>query len=284
MAVPQAVGGVAAVVTAILTRALAGSELRPRRAAAVTTRNVVAFRTSGTYWWLVVSGFAEPILYLLAIGWGVGALVGDIELPDGRVVSYLTFLAPALLATAAMNGAIAESTMNFFAKMKFVKLYDSVLNTPVTPVEIAFGELGWAMIRGGMYTCAFLVVMVAMDLTTPMRAVAALPAALLVGFAFGGIGIALATFMRSWQDFDYVGIVQFALFLFSGTFVPVHSYPAALQGVVYLTPLYHGVELIRSITTGPAGWGQLWNVAYLLVVTTAGLTIAARRMTRLLCK
>jgi lipooligosaccharide transport system permease protein len=272
------------VVTTILTRTLAGGELRPRRVAAVTRRNATAFRTSGTYWWLVVSGFAEPLLYLLAIGWGVGALVGDMTLPDGRVVPYLTFLAPALLATAAMNGAVAESTMNFFAKMKFVKLYDSVLNTPVTPVEIAFGELGWAMIRGAMYTGAFLVIMVAMGLTTPLLALAALPAALLVGFAFGGLGMALATLMRSWQDFDYVGIVQFALFLFSGTFVPVHSYPGALQVIVYLTPLYHGVELIRSITTGLVGWSQLWSVAYLLLVTAVGLAIAARRMTRLLCK
>jgi lipooligosaccharide transport system permease protein len=271
-------------VTAMMTRALAGSELRPRRAFAVTHRNVVAFRTSGSYWWLVVSGFAEPLLYLLAIGWGVGALVGDMRLPDGRVVSYLTFLAPALLATAAMNGAVAESAMNFFAKMKFVKLYDSVLNTPVTPVEIAFGELGWAMIRGAMYTGAFLVIMVAMDLTTPLLAVAALPAALLVGFAFGGLGMAIATAMRSWQDFDYVGIILFALFLFSGTFVPVDSYPAAVAWLVYLTPLYHGVELIRSITTGLVGWSALGSVAYLLLVTTAGLAIAARRMTRLLCK
>lgn len=271
-------------VTAVLTRALAGSELRPRRAAAVTARNAVAFRTSGTYWWLVVSGLAEPLLYLLAIGWGVGALVGDVELADGRSVSYLTFIAPALLATAAMNGAVAETAMNFFAKMKFAKLYDSVLNTPVTPVEIAFGELGWAMIRGGMYSGAFLVIMVAMDLTTPLLALAALPVALLVGFAFGGIGMAMATAMRSWQDFDYVGIVIFGLFLFSGTFVPVDSYPPVLQWLVYATPLYHGVELIRSITTGLVGWGDLWSVGYLLLVIAAGLAIASRRMTRLLCK
>lgn len=271
-------------VTAILTRTLAGSELRPQRATAVAARNAVAFRTSGTYWWLVVSGLAEPLLYLLAIGWGVGALVGDIRLADGRTVSYLTFLAPALLATAAMNGAIAESTMNFFAKMKFAKLYDSVLNTPVTPVEVAFGELGWAMVRGAMYSGAFLVIMVAMDVTTPLLALAALPAALLVGFAFGGIGMAIATTMRSWQDFDYVGIMQFALFLFSGTFVPVHSYPTVLQWLVYATPLYHGVELIRSITTGLVDWRDLWSVGYLLAVVVAGLAIAARRMTRLLCK
>jgi lipooligosaccharide transport system permease protein len=271
-------------VTTLLTRALTGSELRPRRAAAVTVRNVVAFRTSGAYWWLVVSGFAEPLLYLLAIGWGVGALVGDLELADGRTVPYLTFLAPALLAASAMNGAVAESTMNFFAKMKFAKLYDSVLNTPVTPVEIAFGELGWAMLRGAMYTGAFLVIMVGMDLTSPVRALVALPAALLVGFAFGALGMTLATFMRTWQDFDYIGIVQFALFLFSGTFVPVHSYPEPLQVVVYLTPLYHGVEMIRAITVGAMTASHAWSVLYLLAAIAIGLAVAARRMTRLLCK
>jgi lipooligosaccharide transport system permease protein len=271
-------------VTAALTRAVAGGELRPRRAFAVTERNLINFRKGGSYWWLVVSGFAEPLLYLLAVGWGVGALVGDVALPDGRLVSYLTFLAPALVAASAMNGAIAESAMNFFAKMKFAKLYDSVLNTPVTPLEVAFGELGWAMMRGAMYTGAFLVLMAALGLTTPWLALAALPAGLLVGFAFGGLGMAAATVMRTWQDFDYVAIVPTAMFLFSGTFVPLQSYPGALQVVVQLTPLYHGVELLRTITTGTLGWGQLWNVAYLLAVTALGLAIAGRRMTRMLCK
>jgi lipooligosaccharide transport system permease protein len=269
-------------VTTILIRAVAGDALQARRAAAVTERNVVAFRTGGTYGWMVLSGLAEPLLYLFAIGWGVGALVGDMSLPDGRLVPYLTFLAPALLAASAMNGAIAESTMNFFAKMKFAKLYDSVLNTPVTPVEIAFGELGWAMLRGAMYSGAFLLVMALMGLTTPVLALAALPAALLVGFCFGGLGLALATLMRTWQDFDYMGTVQFALFLFSGTFVPVATYPAAMQVVVQLTPLYHSVELVRGITLDQLDWSLLWHVAYLVVVTLAGLALAARRIGRLL--
>jgi lipooligosaccharide transport system permease protein len=271
-------------VTSALTRALVGGELRPRRAAAVTERNLVTFTAGGAYWWLVVSGFAEPLLYLFAIGWGVGALVGDLPLPDGRLVPYQTFLAPALLAAAAMNGAIAESTLNFFAKMKFSKLYDSVLNTPVTPVEIAFGELGWAMMRGGLYTVAFLAVMAAMGLTTPLRALAAIPAALLVGLAFGALGMALATVMRSWQDFDYVMVVQFALFVFSGTFVPLSTYPAAMQVVVQMTPLYHGVELIRAITLDQLAPGLAWHVAYLVAATVAGVAVAGRRMTRLFCR
>jgi lipooligosaccharide transport system permease protein len=271
-------------VTTALTRSPVGGELRLRRAGAVAERNLVAFRAGGAYWWLVLSGFAEPVFYLFAIGWGVGALVGDMPLPDGRLVPYQIFLAPALLAAAAMNGAVAESTMNFFAKMKFAKLYDPILNTPVTPLEIASGELGWAMVRGGLYTVAFLVVMAGMGLATPLRAAAALPAALLVGLAFGALGMALATAMRSWQDFDYVAVVQFALFVFSGTFVPLDTYPPALQVVVQLTPLYHGVELIRALTTGLVGWEHLWHVAYLVAATALGLVVAGRRMSRLLTR
>jgi lipooligosaccharide transport system permease protein len=267
------------VVTTILTRAVAGDELNPGRAGAVTGRNLVVFRTVWSYWWVVVSGFAEPLLYLLAIGWGVGALVGDIPLPDGGTVPYLTFLAPALLAAASMNGAVAES-MNFFAKMRFAKLYDSILNTPVTPVEIAFGELAWAMLRGAAYSASFLVIMAALGLTTPLLALLALPAALAVGCAFGGLGLALATVMRTWQDFDYMGIVQFALFLFSGTFVPVATFPPVMQVIVRLTPLYHGVELVRGVALDRMAWGLSWHVLYLMVVTVASLAFVARRMHR----
>lgn len=272
------------VTTLALPRLLPGGrDLSLRRAAAMTERDLMAFRHT-SYWWLVLSGFAEPLLYLFAIGVGVGALVGDMTLPDGRTISYPAFVAPAMLATAAMNGALAESTFNFFAKMKFAKLYDAILNTPLTPMEIAFGELGWAMLRGAMYSAVFLGVMVAMDLTTVVWALAAFPATLLVGFAFGALGMALATFMRTWQDFDYVGVAQFALFLFSATFVPLASYPAVFQFVVHLTPLYHGVALLRGLTTGVVGVGMAWHVGYLVLVTALGLAVAGRRMARALCR
>lgn len=253
-----------------------------RRAASVTGRNVAALRP--VYWLLLVSGFVEPLLYLLSIGVGVGTLVGDLTLPGGRVVSYAAFVAPAMLASSAMTGALAETTFNFFGKMKYMKLYDGVIATPVRPFEIALGELGWAMCRGSAYSAAFLAIMVAMGLTTPARAVAALPAAVLVGFAFGALGMALATLMRSWQDFDLMGSAQFTLFLFSGTFVPATAYPVLLRWVVEVTPLYRAVHLVRGITLGTGGWWWLLDVAYLLAVMTLGLLVAARRMGRLLYK
>jgi len=270
-------------VTLVLPKIAARAEQRVQRAAAVTNRNVVASRHM-SYWWLIISGFFEPLLYLLSIGIGVGALVGDLTLPGGRVVSYPVFVAPAMLAASSMNGAIAETTFNFFAKMKYARLYDAVLATPVTPFEIAFGELVWALVRGSISSVAFLVIMVGMRLTSLAGALAAFPATVLTGLAFGGIGMMLATFVNSWQDFDYIVVVQFAMFLFSGTFASASDYPAVLRVVVEVTPLYHGVELVRACTIGAYGWGMLWHIAYLAVLFSAGLAVASRRMGKLLCK
>jgi lipooligosaccharide transport system permease protein len=269
-------------VTLALPRLAAHAERRLQRAAAVGGRNAIALKHTG-YWWVVLSGFFEPVLYLLSIGIGVGALVKGFTLPDGRVIRYAAFVAPAMLAASAMNGAMSESTFNFFFKMKYAKLYDSVLATPVQPFEIAFGELMWALVRGGLYSLAFLGIMVAMDLTTVGWALTAVPATLLVGVAFGGLGMAMATYIRGWQDFDYITVVQFGMFLFSGTFAPAQSYPVVMRVVVEATPLYHAVELVRGLTTGVAGWGLLWHCAYLAAFAVVGLAIASRRMTRLLC-
>jgi lipooligosaccharide transport system permease protein len=260
----------------------ARADASARRAGSVTYRNVAALRSA--YWLVLLSGFFEPLLYLLSIGIGVGDLIGDIRLPGGEVVSYATFVAPSMLAASAMSGALSESTYNFFGKMKYMRLYDAVLATPVRPMEIAFGELLWAMARGALYSGAFLAVMVGMGLTTVWWALAAFPASLLVGFSFGALGMALSTFMRSWQDFDVMAVVQFALFLFSGTFVPVSEYPRPLELLVQATPLYHSVELIRGLTTGSAGASLLLNVGYLIVMAAAGLAVAGRRMGKLLLK
>jgi lipooligosaccharide transport system permease protein len=251
------------------------------RATAVAGRNLTAARHAA-YWWALFSGFFEPLLYLLSIGIGVGALVGDFALPNGRTVSYAAFVAPAMLAASAMNGALAESTFNFFAKLKWMRLYDAVLATPVKPMEIAIGELMWAMVRGMVYSVAFLAIMVGMHLTTFGWALAALPATLAVGFAFGALGMTIATLVRGWQDFDYVMVIMFALFLFSGTFTPAESYNIVLRVIVELTPLYHGVELIRGLTTGVVQSAMLWHLTYLALLTVGGLAVAGRRMNAVL--
>lgn len=254
-----------------------------RRAGAVTRRNIAALPSG--YWLVLISGFVEPLLYLLSIGVGVGRLVGTVPLAGGRQVSYAVFVAPAMLATSAMNGAFAESTFNFFGKMKFMKLYDGVLATPVRPMEIALGELGWGLARGLLYSAAFLGVMVGMGLTTLGWAAVALPATVLVGFSFGALGMALATFMHGWQDFDIIGTMLFALFLFSGTFAPVGgSYPGPVRALIEATPLYHAVELMRALTTGSPRPVLLLHLAYLLGMAALCLLVASRRMGRILLK
>ncbi|HUZ54775.1 MAG TPA: ABC transporter permease [Streptosporangiaceae bacterium] len=234
-------------------------------------------------WSVLISGFFEPLFYLLSIGVGLGKLVGTVIGPDGRV-GFTSFVAPALLATSAMNGAVMDSTFNVFFRMKYAKLYDAALATPMRADEIALGEIGWALIRGGIYAVAFMLVMLAMGLVHSVWAVLAVPAALLIGFAFAGAGMAATTYMKSWQHFEFVMLATLPMFLFSTTFYPLSVYPRPVQIIVECTPLYQGVTLIRGLTLGAVGPSLLWNIAYLSVMGAVGLVVAGRRISRLLLK
>jgi lipooligosaccharide transport system permease protein len=252
-----------------------------RRSLRLIERNLYVYKHG---WMMILSGFFEPLFYLLGIGFGLGALVGSIPGPDGREISYQLFLAPALLATSAMNGAINESTFNFFFKLNYNKTFTSILATPLSPGDIALGELGWALIRGGLYALGFFGVMVALGLVISPWVILALPAALLVGFAFGAVGMAATTFMKTWQDFDLIQLVVLPMFLFSGTFYPIEAYPDALRVLVQLTPLYQAVDLIRSLTVGSLSPILLFHVVYLVAMGVIGLLIASRRLDKLLLK
>jgi lipooligosaccharide transport system permease protein len=220
----------------------------------------------------------------LSIGFGIGALVGTIPGPDGEPIPYQLFVAPALLASAAMNGAIAEGTFNFFFKLNYNKTFTAILATPLSAGDVAVGELVWALIRGGLYGLGFLGVMVVLGLVVSPWVILAFPAALLVGFAFGAVGMAATSFMKTWQDFDLIQLVILPLFLFSATFYPIETYPEALQVIVRLTPLYQGVDLIRSLTVGAISPILLVHVAYLAIMGMAGLWVVSRRLDRLLLK
>ncbi len=181
-----------------------------------------------------------------------------------------------------MNGAIYDSTFNVFFLLKYAKVYDAVLTTPMRAADVALGQISWALIRGTLYAFAFMLVMLAMGLLHSPWAVLALPSAILTGFAFAAAGMAATTFMRSWQDFEFVMLVSLPLFLFSATFYPLSVYPRALQVVVECTPLYQAVALIRGLTLGVVGPALLVPVAYLALMGVAGLLIAGRRVSRLL--
>ncbi len=230
--------------------------------------------------WL--SGLVEPVLYLLSIGVGIGHLVGTVPGPTGAPVRYALFVAPALLATSAMNGAIYECTTNIFAKLHWEKLYQAVIATPLTPGDVAAAEIGVAILRVTLYAGAFLATMALMGDTASWWALLSLPAAVLVGLAFATTGFAATTYMRSWTDFDKINLVSIPLFLFSTTFYPLRVYPRWLQIVVECTPLYHGVVLCRDLALGDVGWGLLAHGAYLAALATLGMVVAGRRVVSLL--
>ena len=257
----------------------AGILIGSRRSLRLVERNLFVYKHT---WLVLLSGFFEPLFYLLSIGFGLGALVGSVPGPSGQQIPYQLFVAPALLASSAMNGAIMESTFNFFFKLNYNKTFTSILSTPLSPGDVALGELTWALIRGGMYAVGFMAVMVVLGLVVSPWVVLAVPAALLVGFAFGAVGMAATSFMKTWQDFDLIQLVILPLFLFSATFYPIETYPDALRVIVQLTPLYQGVDLIRSLTVGAISPILLFHVVYLLVMGFAGLYIVSRRLDKLL--
>ena len=234
-------------------------------------------------WMMLVSGIFEPLFYLLSIGIGIGHLVGHVHY-EGQVVGYTSFVAPALLATSAMNGAIFDSTYNMFFRLKYDKLYDSALATPMGAGDIALGEIGWALLRGGLYATSFLVVMIVLGLLHSVWAIAALPMALLIGLGFSGLGMAATSYMKSWQHLEFVNLAMLPMFLFSTTFYPLSVYPRPVQIIVECTPLYQGVALLRDLTLGSVSPSMLWNVVYLAALGAAGLTVAGRRIGTLLLK
>src|SRR5581483_7288620 len=170
------------------------------RAAGVIEREVLVARA---LWLMIISGFFEPFFYLLSIGVGLGHLVGSV--PVGHhVYSYREFVAPAMLATSAMNTSVYAATFDMFLKMKYDKTYDAMVVTPLGVDDIVWGELGWALIRGSFYTAVFMIVMLGLGLVHSWWAVLAVPATVLIGFGFAGIGVAATTFIRTWKDFDFV--------------------------------------------------------------------------------
>jgi lipooligosaccharide transport system permease protein len=251
------------------------------RARVLVERSMLVNRRA---WLAIVSGFCEPLFYLLAMGVGFGGLVGEVVGPGGEPISYVAYVGPALLAASAMNGAVYDSTFNVFFKFKYAKLYDAMLATPLGPIDVAIGEIAWALLRGGMYASGFLAVMLGMGLIASPWALLALPAALLVAFSFAAIGMAATTFMRSWQDFDLVQLALMPMFLFSTTFFPLSVYPEVVRILVQCLPLYHAIEIMRALCTGLVGLSILGNLAYFVVMAGIGVVVAARRLGVLLLR
>jgi lipooligosaccharide transport system permease protein len=247
-----------------------------RRALALVERNFLTYRRSATPF---LFAMIEPIMYMLSIGFGVGQLVGSVP---GVDVSYARYVAPAMLATTAMNTALNQTSFGVFARIKLEHTYDAILPTPVSVTDIAVGEVTSAVINSVLTSIGFLVVMAALGLVTSAGVLLALPSSILIGFAFAASGLAVTTYLRDFADFQLITLVMLPMYLFATTFYPLEVYPAPLRPVIQALPLYQSIQLVREPALGSLTWKAVIPVAYLTVFGAVAMWIATRRMTRML--
>lgn len=229
-------------------------------------------------WTLIVNGIFEPFLYLTSIGFGIGQLVTTG--PQGS--AYAAFVAPALLATSAMNSAVNETTGSIWFRLRFERVYEAMLTTPLNVTDIAVGEVVAAMLRGAIASTCFFGVIAALGLVHSWWALLAIPGTLLIAFAFAGAGLAVTTFLREFHHHQYVQLFMLPMFLFATTFYPLSVYPGPIQVVVACLPLYQSTELLRGVMLGQPGPSLAIAATYLLIMGLGGLWLADRRLGRLL--
>ena len=249
------------------------------RSHVILERSLVALKSSN--WFPVVSGFLEPLLYLFSFGYGVGTLIGDIQVSNGQVVSYAIFIAPGLLATSAMNGAIYDSTWNVYFKLHEGKIYHGMLATSLGPLDVALGEILTALLRGFAYAVGFMAVATPMGLIPSWWGVLAIPAAVLIAFGFASIGMAITSYFKSYQQMGLINISLLPIFLFSGSFYPLSVFPDWAQIVIKTLPLWHAIEMIRNLTLGIINFSLLGHIAYFLVMIVVGLFFTTKRLNAL---
>jgi lipooligosaccharide transport system permease protein len=230
----------------------------------------------------IYSSVLNPVLFLGAMGLGLGKLVDTHGTAALGGVSYLAFLAPGLLAAAALETAMGESTYPILASVKWLKTYQAAVASPLRPVDLFRGHLLFTTLRLVMNSCVFLIVMVAFGAVRSWWAIASLPAAVLTGLAFAAPIEAYA--ITRDKDTSFAMMYRFGLipmFLFSGTFFPVSQLPAVVRPLAYVTPLWHGVALCRALSLGTAQLGQsAGHVAYLVAVALIGIYFGARTYRR----
>lgn len=250
------------------------------RAVKLVARNARAYKH---YWMAFVSGFFEPVFYLVAVGFGVGQFVTEVPYKD-LMLDYASFLAPGLLAASTMNGALFDGFFAPFFKLNWMKTYESIITTPMNIPDIAVGEMLWSLFRSTIYGIGFLTVMLVMGLIQSPWALLALPAVMLSGGALASGAMIFTFFSREVSVIEKVmTLVYFPLFLFSGTFFPASQYPDLLQPIVWATPLFHSVSLMRQLTTGSVGLDTLAHVAYLVVMAfVCGRIVVTKMRSRLI--
>jgi lipooligosaccharide transport system permease protein len=228
-------------------------------------------------------GFLQPLLFLTAMGVGLGALISARQQASAfGGVPYIDWLGPGLLAAMAMQTATFESTYPIMNKIMWGRNYEAMLSTPLEIRSIVRGELAWVGFRIGSLAAVFLVVLTVFGIPRTPLAVLAVPVAMLVGVAFSACLMAFTATQRN--DVGFSAVFRFVvnpLFLFSGTFFPLSQLPPQLQVVAWATPLFHGVELIRGLILGQLNpLAAPFHLAYLVAMLVIGVLLADRYLTR----
>ena len=252
------------------------------RSQVVLERSWIQFKSSA--WIVVLSGFIEPLLNLMVFGFGVGQFIGEIKLDNGVSVSYAAFVVPGLLASAAMMGAIMDATWNVFFKIHESRLYHAMLATSLGPLDVALGEIAWALLRGAFYSTAFMAVVTPLGLIKSWWALLAIPAGALIGFGFAAIGMACTSYMTSFQHMGMINIVILPITLFSGSFFPLSVLPEWLANIVRWTPLTQGIDLMRMLTLGTVNSSIFVHLVYFGLFIAGGLYFTTRRLNALFMK
>jgi lipooligosaccharide transport system permease protein len=230
----------------------------------------------------IYSSLLNPLLFLSAMGLGLGSMIDRHGTARLGGVSYLVFLAPGLLAATAMQTGVGEATYPVFGSVKWNKTYQAAAATPLRPADIFHGHLLFVMMRLAMNCAMFLAVAAALGAVGSPMVLLALPVAVLTGLAF--VAPIEAWAVTRTTDTSFAMIFRFGLiplFLFSGIFFPITQLPAWLRPVAYITPLWHGVALCRALALGTATpAASLGHVAYLLAVAAAGVFAGQRTYRR----
>jgi lipooligosaccharide transport system permease protein len=230
----------------------------------------------------IYTSVLNPVLYLGAMGLGLGTLVDRHGTASLGGVSYLAFLAPGLLAAAAMQTAMGESTYPVMASVKWLKTYQAAAATPLRPADLFYGHLMFIVMRLAMNLSIFLLVVTAFGAASSPWVLATIPAGMLTGLAFATPIEAFAVTRDKDQSFAMLfRFFMIPLFLFSGTFFPLSQLPVWIRPVAYATPLWHGVALCRSLSLGTATLGgSLAHVGYLAAVAAIGVAVGRRNYRR----
>jgi lipooligosaccharide transport system permease protein len=249
----------------------------PRHAARILQRNMTLYRRS---WKQNIFPYLfEPLLYLLSLGFGLGLYIGE----QIGGVDYVLFIAPGLAAAAAMNAAVFETTYTVFIKLRFGRLYDAVITTPLEPEDCALGELLWAVMRSLIYGSAFMLVMLVLGYVRSPWVLAAPAGVALTGLAFALIGLIYTALIPQIEQFSYFFTLFITpLFLFSGVFFPFENLPTAARWVGWLAPLHHGVEVLRALiltgTPAAAAGHALWLLVFSALLFPPAVNLFRRRL------